>query len=97
MGRPHVRFGPILSKNDFRRWSEEDFRRITTQQGILIQELGLSDSEILHFLQSSGMPTTFSTASVKSGHQHASRDVRFTPESGHWLSVSECHFVPKGN
>jgi hypothetical protein len=30
----------------------------------LIQELGLSDSEILYFLQSSGMPATFSTVSV---------------------------------
>jgi hypothetical protein len=53
---------PILSKNDFR---PEDFRRITTQQGILIQELGLSDSEILHFLQTSGMLTTFSTVSLQ--------------------------------
>jgi hypothetical protein len=68
---PDVRFESIVSKNDFRPWCEEDFSRITTQQGILIQELDLSDSEILHFLQSSGMPTTFSTVSTHFGSRAA--------------------------
>jgi hypothetical protein len=54
-------------KNDFDPWCEEDFRRIKPQQRILIQELSLSDSEILHFLPSRRMQGTFSTVSVKTG------------------------------
>jgi hypothetical protein len=57
---------------DFGPWSEEDFRRISSQQGIVIQQLGLSDSEILHFLRSSGIPATFSTASVVFGNERTS-------------------------
>jgi hypothetical protein len=40
----------MLLKNDFGPRRKEDFRRNSPQEGILIQELGLSDSEILHFL-----------------------------------------------
>jgi hypothetical protein len=25
------------------------------------------------------------------------RDVRFTPESGHWLNISRWHFLPKAH
>jgi len=60
-----VRYGDL--KNDFSPWGEEDFRRMSPQQGISIQELSLSDSEILHFLHSDGMSSTFSTASTQSG------------------------------
>jgi hypothetical protein len=58
---------PILLKNDFSLWREEDFRRNIVPTQILIQELGLSDSEIPHFLRSSAMPATFSTVSATSG------------------------------
>jgi hypothetical protein len=56
-------------KNDFDLLGEEDFCRIKPQQRILIQELSLSDSEILHFLPSRQMQGTFSTVSTQSGHQ----------------------------
>ncbi len=58
----------MLLKNDFGLCREEDFRRNTRQQGILIQELGLSDSEIPHFSRWSAMSATFSTASTHSGY-----------------------------
>jgi hypothetical protein len=59
---------PILLKNDFGPLEPEDFQRNTPQSGILIQEIGLSDSEILYFLRLGGTPSTFSTVSVIMGH-----------------------------
>jgi len=69
---PHVRFGSILLKNVFGDRPEEYFFRNTPLWRISIQELGPSDSEILHFFRSSGMPAAFSTVSTQSGHERRS-------------------------
>jgi hypothetical protein len=60
-------------KNDFDPLGEEDFCRIKPQQRILIQELSLSDSEILHFLPSRQMQGDFFNSI---GQKRTSRQVR---------------------
>jgi len=61
---------------------------MTPQQGILIQELSLSDSEILHFLHSDGMSSTFSTVSVMCGRRCLGKN--FLMLLQHWSGAVMC-------
>jgi hypothetical protein len=86
-GEANVRFGSILLKNVFGNRPEEYFFRSMPLWRISIQELGPSDSEILHFEQWSRLPATFSTASVISGHRIRSASCPLYPQKRTWLSA----------